>query len=141
MSTLRQLMCIYKRPGIELKKNPEVHFVGECDADVGSPTKEFFHTALASLNKIDPIYNFQLFTGEHGHLVPLYGADVHSSGCFEMAGKLLAHSVLHGGGSMEGLSPAIVEYLSTGSLEETSKLVTSADLADVDLRMLIEEKV
>ena len=58
-----------------------------------------------------------------------------------MAGELLAHSVLHGGGSMEGLSPAIVEYLSTGSLEETSKLVTSADLADVDLRMLIEEKV
>ena len=48
-------MCIYKRPGIELKKNPEVHFVGECDADVGSPTKEFFHTALASLNKVDPI--------------------------------------------------------------------------------------
>lgn len=124
-----------------MKKNPDVHFVGECGADVGGPTKEFFHTALASLNKVDAIYNFQLFTGEHDHLVPLHGPDVHSSGCFEMARKLLAHSVLQGGGGMDGLAPAIVKYLSTGSLEEASKLVTSADLADVDLRMLIEEKV
>ena len=29
----------------------------------------------------------------------------------------------------------------TGSLEEAGKLVTSSDLPDVDLRMLIEEKV
>lgn len=71
----------------------------------------------------------------------MYGAHVHSSGCFEMAGKLLAHAVLHGGGGMEGLAPAIVEYLATGSLGEVSRLVTSADLADVDLCMLIEEKV
>ena len=89
MSTLRQLMCLYKRPGMDLTKPPDVHFVGECGADVGGPTKEFFHTSLASLKKVDPVYNFQLFTGQDGHLVPLYGADVLTSGCFEMTGKLL----------------------------------------------------
>ena len=62
------------------------------------------------------------------------------TGCFEMAGKLLVHSVLHSGGGMEGLAPAIVGYLSTGSLKEASKLVTSADLADADLCKLIDEK-
>ena len=61
-------------------------------------------------------------------------------GCFEMVEKLLADSVLHSGGGMEGLAPAIVEYLSTGYLEEASKLVTSAGLADVNLCKLIEEK-
>ena len=69
-------MPIYKRPGMDLKKHPDINFVGECGADVGGPTKEFFHIALASLKKVDDEYNFQLFTGEDGHLVPLYGVDV-----------------------------------------------------------------
>lgn len=44
-------------------------------------------------------------------------------------------------GGMVGVAPAIVKYLETGSLEEAAKLVTSSDLPDVDLRMVIEEKV
>lgn len=126
---------------MDLNKHPNINFVGECGADVGGPTKEFFHIALTSLKKVDDVYNFQLFTGEDGHLVPLYGADVLSSGSFEMAGKVFAHIVLHGGGGMVGVAPAIVKYLDTGSLEEAAKLVTSSDLPDVDLRVLIEEKV
>ena len=42
---------------------------------MGGPTKEFFHIALASLKKVDDVYNFKLFTGEDGHLAPLYGAE------------------------------------------------------------------
>ena len=64
-----------------------------------------------------------------------------SNSCFEMTGNVLAHSVLHGGGGMVGVAPAIVKYLETGSLEEAAKLVTSSDLPDVDLRMHIEEKI
>ena len=58
-----------------------------------------------------------------------------------MAGKVLAHNVLHGGGGLVGVVLAIIKYLETGSLEEAAKLVTSSYLPDVDLRMLIEEKV
>ena len=46
-------------------------FSGECGADMGGPSKEFFHVSLASLKEVDPVYNFQLFTGEEGHLVHL----------------------------------------------------------------------
>lgn len=134
-------MCIYKRPNLNLRKNPDVSFRGECGADMGGPSKEFFHVSLASLKKVDPVYNFQLFTGEEGHLVPVYGADVLSSGCFQMVGKLLAHSILHGGDGLVGLAPPIKEYMVSGSVEEAGKLVTPSDLPDVDLRMLLEEKV
>lgn len=134
-------MCIYRRPNLNLRKNPDVSFRGEYGADMGGPSKESFHVSLASLKKVDPVYNFQLFTGEEGHLVPVYGADVLSSGCFQMVGKLLAHSILHGGDGLVGLAPPIKEYMVSGSVEEAGKLVTPSDLPDVDLRMLLEEKV
>ena len=141
MSTIRQLMKVYKNPSLDLRKTPDVNFIGECGADVGGPTKEFFHLAISSFSKVDPVYNFQLFTGEPGHLVPQYGADVLSSGCFEMAGKIIAHSVLHGGCGMVGLSPAIVCYVATGSVDKASEKVSSADLIDVEMRALLEDKV
>ncbi|XP_078370231.1 uncharacterized protein LOC144653970 [Oculina patagonica] len=143
MSSLRQLMRIYKQPDLNLKKHLDVSFSGECGADMhmGGPSKEFFHVSLASLKKVDPVYNFQLFTGEKGHLVPVYGADLLSSGCFQMAGKLLAHSILHGGDALVGLAPPIKEYMVSGSVEEAGKLVTTSDLPDVELRTLLEEKV
>ena len=73
--------------------------------------------------------------------MPVYGADVLSSGCFQTVGKLLAHSILHGGDGLVGLAPPIKEYMVSGSVEEAGKLVTPSDLPDVDLRMLLEEKV
>ena len=47
-------MCIYKRPNLNLRKHPDVSFRGECGADMGGPSKEFFHVSLASLKKVDP---------------------------------------------------------------------------------------
>ena len=79
------------------------------------------------------MYNFQLFTGEEGHLVPLYGANVLSTGCFQMVRKLLAHSIRHGGDGLVGLAPPIKEYMVSRSVEEAGKLVTPSDLPDVDL--------
>ena len=73
--------------------------------------------------------------------MPVYGADVLSSGCFQMVGKLLAHSILHGGEGLVVLAPPITNYLVFGSIEEAGKLVTPQDLPDVDLQMLLEEKV
>ena len=141
MSTIRQLMRIYKSKDLNLRKLPDVSFTGECGADMGGPRKEFFHISLASLTKVDVVYNFQLFSGEEGHLVTMYGVDVMSSGCFMMAGKIIAHSILHDCGGMDGLSPAIVKYITTGSIEEAGKIVTSHDIPDTELQLLLDEKV
>lgn len=141
VSVLRQLMTLFKDPKFDLKKDPDVSFVGEMGADLGGPKREFFSIALKSLTKVDPLYNLQLFGGADDHLVPLYGVDALSEGCFEMAGKLIAYSVLHSCDGFIGMSPAVIEYLCTGSLEKAGIKVTIEDLYDIDLKYIIEHKV
>ena len=141
LSMLRQIMTIYKNPQFNLKKRVNVNFHGEQGADLGGPTKEFFHSAISSLSKVDPVFNMQLFGGQEGHLIPFYGVDAVSSGCFQVAGKLVAHSLKHDGPGLVGLSPAVVKYLNTGSLEEAATLVTMDDLTNLELKGLLEEKV
>ena len=141
LSLLRQLMRIYKDRSLNLKKRVDVNFIGKQGADMGGPTNEFFHSAISCLSKVDPAFNVQLFGGQPGHLTPLYGVDAIASGCFEMAGKLIAHSILHGGPGFSGLAPAIVQYLCTGSLDKSKHLVTIEDLYDLGLKEILEEHV
>ena len=141
LSLLRQLMRIYKDRSLNLKKRIDVNFIGEQGADMGGPTKEFFHSAISCLSKVDPAFNVQLFGGLSDHLIPLYGVDAIASGCFEMAGKLIAHSILHGGPGFSGLAPAIVQYLCTGSLDKSKHLVTIEDLYDLELKEILQEQV
>ena len=108
---------------------------------MGGPTKEFFHNAISSLTRMDPLFNIQLFGGKQGHLVPICGVDAVASGCFEMAGKLVAHSILHDGPGFVGLSPAVVSYLPTGSLEAAKESVSTNDLLDIELKKLLDEDV
>ena len=77
----------------------------------GGPTKEFFHSSLSCLSNVDPAFNIQLFVGLPGHLVPLCSVVDISSGRFEMAGKLIIHSILHGGPGFCDLAPADLKYL------------------------------
>ena len=138
-SILLQLMRIYKDPCMSLNKVPDVNFAGEIGADVGGPTKEYFSSAIECLTKVDPKTGLQLFFGECGHMVPLCSMDAVSGGCFQMAGKLVAHSILHGGTGLTGLAPAMVKYITCGSVDEALNLVTLNDVADVDLKSAIEK--
>lgn len=63
-----------------------VNFHGEQGADLGGPTKEFFHSAISSLSKVDPVFNMQLFGGQKGHLIPFYGVDAVFSSSRETCG-------------------------------------------------------
>ena len=141
LSWLRQLMRIYKNPRFNLRKQLDVSFIGEQGADMGGPTKEYFHYATSVLSEVDPAFNIQLFGKQEGHLLPLYGVDAISSGCFEMAGKLVAHSILHGDPGLVGLAPALVRHISTGCVSEAKELVTLQDLYDIDLKEMIDKQV
>lgn len=77
----------------------------------------------------------QLFGGVDGHLVQLYGVDAISEGLFEIAGKIVAHSVLHGCDGFVGLSPAVVRYIETGSVTKAEQFVTTEDLPDIELKL------
>lgn len=109
MSAFRQLMRLMKDPNLDLRKEPDIMFEGELGADLGGPKKEFFSRAMQSLVDVDQAYKIQLFGGLEDHRVPLYNVDAISEGCFTMAGKLLAWSVLHNGEGLVGLAPAVVE--------------------------------
>jgi len=67
--------------------------------------------------------------------------DAISEGLFEIAGKIVAHSVLHGCDGFVGLSPAVVKYNETGSVTKAEQFVTTEDLPDNELRNIIESKV
>lgn len=123
-----------------MKKCVNVHFHGEQGADLGGPTKAIFNSAISSLSKVDPVFNMQLFGGQDGRLIPFYGVDAISSGYFQVAGKLVAHTLKHDGPGLVGLSPAVVKYLNTGFLEEAVTLVTMDDMTDLKLKGLLEEK-
>ena len=58
-----------------------------------------------------------------------------------MAGKLVAHSVLHEGPGLVGLSPAVIHYIITGSVEGAKDLVSTKDLYGTDLREILETQV
>jgi len=137
MSLLRQITRIYKNP--QLTKSIDVHFYNEQCADLGGPTREFFHDAIACFTKVDPAFSIQLFGGLKGHLVPFYGVDAVSSGCFEIAGKVVAHSILHDGPGFVGLAPSLVEYLATGSVDAAKGIVRLNDLPDLELKQILEE--
>lgn len=52
MSFLLQIIRFYKNPQFQLTKSLDVHFNNEQCADLGGPTREFFHDAIACLTKI-----------------------------------------------------------------------------------------
>lgn len=141
LSRLRQIMKIYKDPHFQLTKSPDVNFYNEQCADLGGPTKEFFHDAIACFVKVDPAFNIQLFGGLRGHFIPFYGVDAVASGCFEIAGKVVAHSILHDGPGFVGLAPCLREYLATGCVDTAKELVSLDDLPDLDLKHILEAEV
>ena len=64
-----------------------------------------------------------------------------ASGCFEIAGKVVAHSILHDGPGFVGLAPCLREYLATGCVDTAKELVSLDDLPDLDLKHILEAEV
>ena len=64
-----------------------------------------------------------------------------ASGCFEIAGKVVAHSILHDGPGFVGLAPCLREYLATGRVDTEKELVSLDDLPDLDLKHILEAEV
>ena len=46
-----QILSVYKKPHVSLKKRPEVVFASETGIDAGALTKEYFSVGMAALAK------------------------------------------------------------------------------------------
>lgn len=77
-----------------------------------------------------------LFEGEAGHLVPAASEVLIESNLFQVAGRMLAHSFLHDGPQVTGLSPAVIHVLCNGDPETATVVIE--DCPDLHIRSIIK---
>ena len=136
----RDILGLYKDPQKNLKARPRVRFEGE--EGVGSgPVREFFVCALGIAREgiggggTKPVVYFE---GEADHLLPIHNQMLQQMGAFTCIGRIVGHSILHGGPGLFGLSPAAKHYWAYNTDENPPPLVIE-DIADISLRGLISE--
>ena len=135
----RDILGLYKDPRKNLKARPKVRFEGEEGVGTG-PVREFFVSALSILREGiggsgRPVVYFE---GEVDHLLPIHNQMLQQMGAFICIGKIIGHSILHGGPGLFGLSSAAKHYWSFDIDENPPHLVLD-DIPDVNLREHIHE--
>ena len=142
----KDVLGCYKNPQVQLKAKPRVTFEGE--EGVGSgPVREFLLCAVKIIEEgIEKGGKPLVFLeGEDNHKVPIHDQALRCTGAFKGIGRIIGHSVLHGGPVVYGLSPAVVEYWrlsAIGSVDDTaleSLNLVLQYIPDIELRSLIQE--
>ena len=133
----RDILSQYKDPRKNLKACPKIRFEGEEGVGAG-PVREFFVCALGipregMCGNGRPVVYFE---GEADHLLPIHNQMLQQMGAFVCIGKIIGHSILHGGPGLYGLSAAAKHYWAYNVDENPPPLVLSV-IADIDLRELI----
>ena len=77
--------------------------------------------------------SYHLFEGKPDHKLPTH----FFSSMYVTVGKFIAHSILHGGPGLAGVSEVLKEYLITGEMEELTPV--SDHIPDPDLCALVKE--
>lgn len=122
------IVAIYKRASDHLKRRPDAAFEGGEGVDAGGPNLEFFWLTLQQMKRGNG-QNINLFEGDSGHILPIHCASYLDSGLFYVFGKVVAHSILHGGCGFPGLSPAMSEFIADGETDSVSSLVSNKEIA------------
>ena len=135
-----QILSVYKKPHVSLKRRPEVVFANETGIDAGALTKVYFSVGMAALAKEALTAgdgSYPLFEGTEDHKLPTPNPFLQQCGIYVAVGKFIAHSILHGGPGLHGLSPVFKNYVISG---ETSGLTpVPEDIPDPELSALVME--
>ena len=136
------IIGIYKNPKTKLTANPRVRFEGEDGVGCG-PVREFFVNAIRIIEEgIHSAGKALVFLeGEADHRLPVHDQSLRLTGTFKALGRIIGHSVLHGGPGLHGLSLAAKHYLSSERSEDDHQPppIELADIVDLELRNLISE--
>uniref|UniRef100_A0AAV2MJG4 Uncharacterized protein n=1 Tax=Knipowitschia caucasica TaxID=637954 RepID=A0AAV2MJG4_KNICA len=127
----RELLTFYKRQQ-EWACPLRCTLIG--DVAIGEGVMRHFMTTVIS--KLQRNGGTLLFEGEPDHLVPAASEVLIDSNLFRVAGRMLAHSFLHDGPNITGLSPAVIHVLFNGD-PETATVVTE-DCPDLHIRSIIQ---
>ena len=111
----RDIVGIYKKQDLKLKSNPKVRFEEEDAVDSG-PIREFLVNAIKVLDEGIPSKNSKpaiFFEGQPDHRLPIHDQSLRLTGAFKAVGRIIGHSILHGGPGLPGISCAVKHFLST----------------------------
>jgi hypothetical protein len=144
----REILGCYKQPSNKLKAAMVVRFEGEGGTGSG-PIREFL---LCAMNILDEGIGMKdkplvFLEGEDDHKLPIHDLSLRCTGAYKAIGRIIGHSVLHGGPFLYGISPAVKHYWCvTGSKRITDKDVAiqalpivPEDISDLELRNLISQ--
>ena len=138
----RDIFLCYKGKRNKLNALPRIRFEEEEGAGSG-PVREFLLCAIKMVDEGMKISSKPtiFFEGETDHRIPLHDQASRVTGSFKAIGRIIAHSALHGGPSIHGISPAIVHYLcnSAKELEDNPPPLSLNDIPDIELRKCISE--
>ena len=137
------ILAMYKNPRTNLLSRPRVRFEGEEGVGAG-PLREFLQVAVKIAEdgigfSTKPVIYFE---GEPDYKLPVHNPSLRNTGSFRAVGRILAHSFLHGGPGIHGLSKAVKHYFASKKKQDLSSDPPPLDLQDVpdfDLRMLLKE--
>ncbi len=141
----REIMGVYKNPNTNLSAGLKVRFEEE-DAVGCGPVREFLSIGVKIIE--DGISSsgskrVLFFEGEMDHRLPVHNQSLRSTGTFKALGRMLGHSILHGGPGLNGVSEAMKSYIASDNDRRDPQAlhvpITLKDVPDIELREMIEE--
>ena len=105
------------------------------------PIREFFVCAMKILQEGihgdgRPIVYFE---GESDHLLPIHNQLLQQMGTYTCIGKMIGHSVLHGGPGFYGISQVAKHYWTHDDLQKSPPPMVIEDIPDLNMRETIKE--
>ncbi|TDH08955.1 hypothetical protein EPR50_G00103450 [Perca flavescens] len=135
----RELLLFYKQ---QQEWACPLHCTLVGDVAIGEGVMRYFMTTIISKLQfgfsldLGGMGRTLLFEGEPDHLVPAASEALIESNLFRVAGRMLAHTFLHDGPHVTGLSPAVIHVLFNGDPEMAT--VVTEDCPDLHIRSIIE---
>lgn len=133
------ILALYKNKNISLRRTPRVRFEGEPAVGSG-PVSEFFTLSMKLLEEGFTLNEKVIvLEGEADHKVPIANTMLRKTGIYETFGKMIGHSILHGGPGIYGLSAAVVHYWTVENDKDNPPIYSLKDVADIELRSIIRQ--
>uniref|UniRef100_G3N7I1 HECT domain-containing protein n=1 Tax=Gasterosteus aculeatus aculeatus TaxID=481459 RepID=G3N7I1_GASAC len=135
----RELLLFYKQ---QQEWACPLHCTLVGDLAIGEGVMRYFMTTIISKLQfgfsldLGGMGRTLLFEGEPDHLVPAASEALIESNLFRVAGRMLAHTFLHDGPHVTGLSPAVIHVLFNGDPEMATVVIE--DCRDLHIRSIIE---
>ena len=130
----RDILGLYKDHRKNIRAPLQVRFEGKEGVGTG-PIREFFVCAMKILQEGihgdgRPIVYFE---GESDHLLPIHNQLLQQMGVYTCIGKMIGHSILHGGPGLYGILQVAKHYWTHDDLQKNPPPMVIEDIPDLNL--------